>query len=141
MKMQTSRSDRRGFTLMEVLLVLAILVVLASLSTVFITRMQRQAYVSAAKAEISNLESLMQAYHINVLSYPDTNQGLAALRQAPADLKDPSRWQGPYLQKDVPMDPWGNAYQYQLTSPETFVISSAGPDSTPGTDDDISNAN
>lgn len=138
MKSRKPTADRRGFTLMEVLLVLAILVVLASLSTVFIRRMQQQAYISAAQTEISNLGSALELYQIDLLSYPDTNQGLQALRQPPAELKNPARWKGPYLKNDIQLDPWGNPYQYQLTSPETFVISSAGPDGTPGTEDDIS---
>ena len=137
MKMQTSRTDRRGFTLMEVLLVLAILVVLASLSTVFIRRMQQQAYISAAQTEISNLGSALELYQIDLLSYPDTNAGLQALRQCPAELKNPARWKGPYLKNDIQLDPWGNPYQYQLISSESFTISSAGPDGTPGTEDDI----
>lgn len=137
MMKKRNSDERRGFTLMEVLLVLAILVVLASLSTIFISRMQRQAYISAAQAEIGNLTSALELYQIDVLSYPDTNQGLQSLRTAPADLPNPARWKGPYLKNDIQTDPWGSAYTYQLTTPETFVISSPGPDRTPGTDDDI----
>ncbi len=76
-------------------------------------------------------------YQLDIGSYPTTQQGLQALRVAPADLVDPSKWMGPYSSKDIPLDPWSNAYMYELESANQYRISSAGPDGQPGTTDDI----
>jgi general secretion pathway protein G len=62
---------------------------------------------------------------------------LASLRVAPADLADPTKWRGPYAKKDIPPDPWQNAYIYELIGPNQYKVYSAGPDGQPGTDDDI----
>ena len=76
-------------------------------------------------------------YELNALSYPSPTEGLAALRMPPADATA-STWAGPYLDKDVPPDPWGNPYQYELIDQDTFRIWSVGPDGVDGTEDDIS---
>ncbi|MCU0872627.1 MAG: type II secretion system major pseudopilin GspG [Pirellulaceae bacterium] len=133
------RARRAGFTLMEVLLVLAILVILGSMVGIFIQSAQKGAYEDLARTQISSFESQLQMFRLNVGSYPSTNQGLEALRQPPADLKNPAKWRGPYAAKEIPMDPWGNPYQYELVGPEQIHIWSWGNDSTDGTEDDISN--
>jgi len=76
-------------------------------------------------------------YQQDIGSYPTSQQGLEALRTPPADMVDPTKWHGPYLRKDIPLDPWGNKYIYELQGPATYQIYSAGPDGQPGTDDDI----
>jgi general secretion pathway protein G len=133
------RRRRRGFTLMEVLLVLAILVILGSMVGFFIAGMQKGAYQDLARSQIAMFENQLDVYRLHVGSYPNTNQGLQALRNAPADLPNPARWRGPYSQKDIPMDPWGNYYQYELIGPEQFRIWSMGPDGVSGTEDDVIN--
>jgi general secretion pathway protein G len=137
--MLKQRRRRRGFTLIELLLVLAILVILGSMVTFFFAGMQKTAYEDAARSQISMFESTLDAYRLHVGRYPDTNQGLQALVSPPPDLQDPRRWRGPYLQKEIPPDPWGNPYQYELIGPEQFRIWSWGADSTPGTEDDVAN--
>jgi general secretion pathway protein G len=133
------RKSRRGFTLMEVLLVLAILVILGSLVGVSIMRMQKNANVNAARSQVSFLEGVVKAYSIDIGTCPTTQQGLQALAAAPSDLKNPAKWQGPYLDKQIPLDPWGNDYQYEQTGPDQFRIWSMGPDSASGSEDDIAN--
>lgn len=132
----------RGVTLIEVLLVLAILVVIGSLAVVAIGPIQRSAYMNAAKTQLNAFKTPLQAYRIDIGSYPSTSQGLEALRQPPSDLSSPTKWRGPYLETPVPLDPWGNPYRYeypgryQADAPDIW---SYGPDGIDGTDDDIGN--
>jgi general secretion pathway protein G len=132
-----------GFTLIEVLLVLAILVILASLVTVNYISFQKRALVDQARAQIAVFDQALQAYHLSMNSYPTTDQGLWALREPPAGLASPHRW-GPeaYLSKDVPLDPWDREYQYLnpgRMNPNSFDVWSLGPDGVDGTEDDIGN--
>lgn len=128
---------RQGFTLMEVLLVLAILVIMGTLVVANFTNVLGSSRVKAAQAQISNFETPLELYQQDLGSYPNGQQGLESLRQPPADLVDPTKWHGPYLKKDVPLDPWDQEYIYELLSPSQYQIYSAGPDGQPGTDDDI----
>ncbi len=139
MIMVRRRRRRSGFTLMEVLLVLAILVILGSMVGIFIVGMQREAFRDSARVQIAPLETALDAYRLHVGSYPNTNQGLEALVVPPADLTNPAKWRGPYLKKQVPPDPWGNPYQYELLTPDEYRIWSWGPDGADGTEDDVSN--
>jgi len=139
MKKPYSRRRRRhGFTLLEVLLVLAILVIMASLVTVSIIAVQKGSYTDIAKTEISAIRSEILRYHINLATYPSS---LDDLRTPPSNLKNPKKWVGPYLEKD-PVDPWGNPYGYELNSGDQlgdqFRIWSFGPDGQEGGGDDIS---
>jgi len=130
---------RRGFTLMEVLLVLAILVILGSLVTVSFVRMQQNAYINAAKSQVEMLGGAVDMYMLAIGSPPEQQAGLDALLNPPGELKNPEKWQGPYLDhQQLPMDPWNNPYQYELLPPDKYRIFSWGPDRAPGTNDDIS---
>jgi general secretion pathway protein G len=139
--MRRRRTRRSGFTLMEVLLVLAILVILGSMVGVFFAGMQKQGYEKAAKSQIQSFEKLLDLYRLDVGTYPTTNQGLQAVRTQPTDLSRPEKWKGPYAQKDIPLDPWGNPYRYEFTGGTMPRISSDGEDLQAGTEDDISNVN
>jgi general secretion pathway protein G len=133
------RPRRRGFTLLEVLLVLAILVILTSTVGYYFVGAQRRANIRATTVQIAALEQLLNDYHIDVGSFPSTEQGLAALQSAPAGLPN-NKWAGPYTSKAIPPDPWGMQYQYELTGSESFRIWSYGPDKQEGTADDISSS-
>jgi len=130
------RSRRnRGFTLMEILLVLAILVVLGAMVGVGYSRVQVNAMKSAARTQIGLLEDATKLYILDVGSPPSS---LDALISAPPDLANPAKWQGPYLEKqNLPFDPWNSPYQYEVTDPTNgkFRIWSAGP---PGANLEIS---
>jgi len=128
--------------LMEVLLVLVILVILASLVGVGIRTTRTRAFNDAARAQIKLFRTSLQIFEMDINSYPTTSQGLQALLDMPPGLANESRWRGPYLSediKDLPLDPWDNAYQYKLEDPNTYKISSAGVDGIFGTDDDLTN--
>ncbi len=131
--MRSRRSPRRtGFTLMEVLLVLAILVIIGSLAGVAYVQVQKNSYSDAAKAQMQIFKQLLDNYRLDVGSYPADLDGLVNL---PSDIKRPDKWRGPYM-KAVPEDPWGNLYIYEPNG-ETFTIRSAGSDGAPNTNDDI----
>ena len=132
------RARRRAFTLVEVLLVLAILVMIGGIAATSVFRSFSKAKVNTAKATIEALESPIELFMIDIGQPPTTQQGLQALRTAPPDLPDPSAWNGPYLKKEVPKDPWGNDYIYEYLGNGQYRITSAGPDGQVGTPDDIS---
>ena len=139
-----SRRFRRrcGLTLIEVLLVLVILVIIASLAVVAYGPIQRNAFIKAADAQIKAFKTPLQAYRIDQGDFPGTSQGLDALRNQPSDLAVPEKWIGPYLDREVPLDPWGNPYRYE--NPGKYQtdwpdIWSYGPDGMDGTEDDIGN--
>lgn len=138
-----SAAARGGFTLMELLLVMAILVILLGLVAPRFLNTQKKANINAAKAQIGLFKSPLEMFALDMNGYPTTEQGLMALRQAPSDLKNETQWKGPYLDREIPLDPWGNAYQYEYppTRQEDDVpdIWSLGPDGQDGTEDDIGN--
>jgi general secretion pathway protein G len=131
-----------GFTLLEVLLVLVILVTLAGLAVGTYDGIRRAADIRAARAQIGLFESQLELYKLGVKNYPSTDQGLEALRTPPANLPNPDSWEGPYLNKPVPLDPWGNPYQYQFpgkTNTSSYDLWSFGPDGSDGSEDDVGN--
>jgi general secretion pathway protein G len=136
---RSSRRRRSGFTLIEVLLVLVILVILGAIAAPLYISTQQQANIKAAKAQALNLKSPLNVYRLNTGDFPTS---LDALWQCPADLPDPNKWGGPYLEEQLPLDPWGNQYQYQYPgthNPGTYDVWSMGPDRADGTADDVGN--
>ncbi len=137
------RARRAGFTLMEVLLVLAILVILGSLAGGMYLRVQNRANMSAAQAQIGLFKQPLNMFRLSTNQFPTTAQGLDALINCPPDLPNPNKWDGPYLDKPtVPLDPWEQPYQYASpgrVNPDTYDVWSLGPDGQDGTQDDIGN--
>jgi general secretion pathway protein G len=131
-----------GFTLIELLLVVVIIGILAALIVPKLAGRSEEARVAAAKADLKTLADLLEIYEGDTGSYPASEEGLDALINPPASLKDPAKWKGPYIrQKQVPIDPWGTPYKYVYPGqggPRTFELFSAGQDKQEGTEDDIS---
>lgn len=139
-----TQSRRRGFTLIEVLLVLAILGVIAAMVVPQLLGRQKKANIDAARLSITGLEQALDLYAVDHNGeYPTTGEGLESLLVAP---NNDEKWNGPYL-KDagaIPVDPWGRPLQYEYPGQHHAQgskpdISSGGPDKAFGTPDDITN--
>ncbi|MBC8291695.1 MAG: type II secretion system major pseudopilin GspG [Proteobacteria bacterium] len=128
------RSGQQGFTMIELLLVMVILGMLAALVGPNLIGQAGKARSKAARVQIANLGTALDTYALDVGRYPSGAEGLEGLRDRPSGL---AMWDGPYLPKKVPMDPWGNQYQYQ--EPSTgglYTITSYGSDGRAGGEGD-----
>ena len=125
------RSVASGFTLIELLLVLVILAVLAALVVPKFTNRSQQAKETAAKTDVSNLETAVGTYEVDNGAYPTKLDDLIA---APGGI---TTWHGPYIAR-LPKDPWGNEYVYKLPGTNNtngFDLYSFGTDGREGNDD------
>ena len=128
--MRKKRRNQRGFTLIELLIVMVILGLLAALVGPRMFGKVGKSKQKAAQAQISLFGTAQDTYRLDVGKYPATDMGLEALRVAPDDA---SKWDGPYLPKEVPMDPWGNPYEYRSPGEHgDYDIISLGADGNPG---------
>jgi general secretion pathway protein G len=126
---------RPAFTLIEVLVVVVIIAVLASIVGPNVFRHVDTAKNVTAQAQISTLSAALDAYRLDNGRYPTTEQGLNALWVAPTAEPRPSNWRGPYLRQPAPSDPWGAPYVYRNPgehTPNSFDLSSLGSDGAPG---------
>lgn len=120
----------RGFTLLELLVVVVIIGLLAGLVAPRYFDSVSKSKSKIAKAQIESLDKALDQYRLDVGGYPTAEQGLSALNKQPAGV---TKWQGPYLKKDLPADPWGNAYVYTLQAGASAIdIISYGADGKPG---------
>lgn len=136
------RLRRRGFTLIELLLVMVIIAVLAAIVLPRFAGRTDEAKVAQVKSQISIFSTALATYEIDNGGFPSTAQGLAALRAKPSGAPEPKGWKGPYLEKDVGNDPWGNAYVYRqpgTRNADGYDLLSVGKDGREGTEDDIGN--
>ena len=136
------KNNYRGFTLIEMLVVVAIIATLAAMIGPKIIDRGSEAKVTAAKAGIQTISSALDMYKLDNFTYPSTDQGLEALTQKPSGSPEPKNWKG-YLNK-APVDPWGNEYYYSYPGENnTFDVYSLGADGQlggEGFDADISNS-
>lgn len=151
-----TRARRSGFTLTEMLIVLAILVMLVALVVPRFLGAQKRADANTAKSQIGLFRGCLERYALDMKDFPTTEQGLQALLAAPSDSlgggemdaastsssSSTTGWDGPYVSTDaIPLDPWKNPYQY-VYPPERGAgdmpdIWSYGPDGEDNTEDDI----
>lgn len=138
------RPSEKGFTLIEIMVVIIILGILASYVAVKLTGQTEEARRTQAKVQIESFDTALELYRLDNGSYPSTEQGLNALVEAPTVGVLPRKWrEGGYLKKGkVPLDPWKNEYVY--LSPGLhgeFDISSYGDDGAPGGESKASDVN
>ena len=100
-----------GITLIELLVVVTIIALFASLVGPRLFRQVGRSRATAAKAQINSFQTALGVYKLDTGKFPATDQGLQALRAAPASVP---RWDGPYLPQEIPLDPWGNPYFYRF---------------------------
>lgn len=129
-----SRKQQSGFTLLELLVVMVIIGLLAGyVGPKFFSQIGKSE-VKTAQAQIVSLEKALDQFRLDVGRYPTTEEGLGALNSAPAGL---NKWDGPYLRKGVPLDPWEHAYQYRSPGEHgDFDLFSLGKDGQPGGSDE-----
>ena len=126
---------RPGFTLIEVLVVIVVITLLAGLVAPNIFRNLGTAKAGTARSQMEMLTAALDAYRLDNGRYPTTQQGLDALWAEPTMEPQPRGWNGPYLRKPVPPDPWDNPYVYRnpgQENPNGFELLTHGADGQPG---------
>ncbi|MEQ9640275.1 MAG: type II secretion system major pseudopilin GspG [Alphaproteobacteria bacterium] len=134
--MREDNRDEQGFTLLEMLVVLALLALVAGFAAPRVIGLFAKAKGDVALVQVEMLAGALDHYRLDVGTYPSDEQGLAALVAKPGDAP---RWNGPYLQgSEVPMDPWGRPYRYRVVDEpgRGFEIVSLGADGAEGGDGD-----
>ena len=124
-----------GFTLIEMMVVLVIIGLLMGIVGPRVIRQSEVAKVKAARIQIETLGTALDTFRLDVGRYPNSQEGLAALRQRPFGV---DRWDGPYLKKDVPKDPWDHPYYYRSPGEagRPYDLLSYGADGGPGGEGD-----
>ncbi len=134
MLLRTKRNRKRaqaGVTLIEMLVVVTIIGLFVALVGPSLWSKADQGRITATRAQISNFMTALGSYKLDTGMFPTTEQGLAALRQKPAEV---NQWNGPYMPQDIPKDPWGREYIYRYPGEhgDEPEITSLGADGQPG---------
>ena len=135
---------RRGFTLLELLVVMVILVLLASVVTVVVVKRAEEARHAKAVADIQSISDAVDQFYLHNSRYPTTEEGMNSLRVKPSG-DDLPHWDGPYIKKAVPPDPWGRDYVYtcpgehNTDSYDLYSLGRDGEEGGTGSDADITN--
>ena len=139
MKLSRKIRNTRGFTLMELMVVILIIAVLASLVVPRLLGAQDEAKVAATRADISTASNALQRFRLDCDRFPTAEEGLGALSMPPSDVEN---WKGPYLEKEIINDKWNTPLEYVWPGnggDDTFIIRSSGKNKQPNDDDDITN--
>jgi general secretion pathway protein G len=127
------RRRRRGFTLIEILVVVIIIATLATAIVLSVGSAPEEARISRAKSDIATLETALERFRLDMRRYPDDDEGLRALAEAP-EGEDADRWKGPYI-KRLQKDPWDRDYVYENPGTHNthgFDLYTLGGDAQPG---------
>lgn len=113
-----ARRAMRGFSLLEILVVLAIMGVLATFVAPRLFNQVDRSKIVAATAQARSLKTSLDAFRLDVGRFPTSEEGLAVLVTAPQNPSERANWFGPYVDGDIPVDPWGNPYRYVVPTGE-----------------------
>jgi general secretion pathway protein G len=130
-----ARTLQKGFTLLEMLVVLVIIGLLAGLVGPQLMGRVDVSRQTAAETQGRMLKSALDTMRLDIGRYPTKDEGLGMLVTAPADERVARKWRGPYLSESLPADPWGNPYQYEPISSNTVALYSLGADGERGGED------
>lgn len=135
------QANRRAFSLLEILIVLAILVVLIGLVAPRLLRSQEKASLDATKLQLASVEGALKTFKVDFQRYPTTEEGLKILIEKPSDEDLADKWYGPYFEdKKIPKDAWGKPFTYEYDGKgDKPKIASLGKDGEENTEDDIKN--
>lgn len=131
---RTTLRKKRGFTLVEIMVVVIVLGVLAALVIPNLIGKTDEARVSSAKSDVSGMTTMIEAFRLDMRRYPTEEEGLGVLREPPSS-EDANLWKGPYSKKPISNDPWGHPYLYHSPAPDgvsEMGIESLGADGQPG---------
>ena len=130
---QARRNGQAGITLIEMLVVMTIIALFVALVAPNVLKHGDQARVTAARAQIQNFQTALGSYKLDTGTFPTQEQGLQALRVKPGDL---TQWNGPYMPKEIPKDPWSHEYVYKYPGEhgDEPDITCYGADGQPGGD-------
>lgn len=123
-----------GFTLLEMLVVLVIIGLLAGLVGPRLFSKVDESKVKTAKVQIKMLKGALETVKMDINRFPNADEGLDILYRAPRDAKIKALWRGPYLDEEIPLDPWSNPYQYALAPSDSqpYSLFSFGPEGKGG---------
>jgi general secretion pathway protein G len=130
------RNRQSGFSILELLIVLAIMALLGTLVGPRLFAQFGKGQTSAAETQVRMLKSALDTMRLDIGRYPTTEEGLQLLVNAPTDPDIKPRWHGPYIEEALPLDPWGKPYLYNTEGKDLnpFALYSYGPDGKPGGD-------
>jgi general secretion pathway protein G len=131
MKFKTKFIRSKGFTLIEMLVVLVIIGLLASLVGPKLFGKLDSSKIQTAQTQVKMLKGSLETMRLDIGRFPTQSEGLILLNSPPTDEKIKNKWKGPYLDEDLPPDPWGAPYVYSVPGPNNkpFSLYSLGPDS------------
>jgi general secretion pathway protein G len=134
MKQTKRKKNEEGWTFMETLVVIAIVLILTSSVGFMAIQYLDKARVATAKSQIDSFSVALESYYIDCGRYPTAEQGLSALWKKPQTEPSSDTWSGPYLYKQIPDDPWGNPYEYSTDTSDgiPYIIRSFGADGREG---------
>lgn len=140
--MKKSAQIQRGFTLIEMLVVLVIIGMLASLVGPKLFGRVDSSKIKTAEVQVKMFKGSLETFRLDVGRFPTQAEGLLVLNQAPTEERARAQWRGPYLDQEVPLDPWGNPYVYSVpgANGQPFALYSLGADGKRGgenTDADV----
>lgn len=136
--MFTTKTRQRGFTLVEIMVVVIVLAILAAavLPSILGQGRDNEARVAVARSDVASFKTMLDSFRMDMRRYPTEDEGLAVLHEPPQDLGDSGgTWKGPYYDKPIPKDPWGHEYIYSSPAPNginPYGILSYGADGQPG---------